>query len=27
VPCAAWECDIVFSNGQFVTKFPAADSD
>lgn len=23
VPCAAWECDIVFANGQFVTTFPA----
>jgi hypothetical protein len=23
VPCAAWECDIVFSNGQFMTTFPA----
>lgn len=22
-PCAAWECDIVFSNGEFVTQFPS----
>ena len=25
VPCAAWECDIVFANGQFVTQFPVGD--
>jgi len=25
-PCAAWECDIVFSNGEFITRFPAAAS-
>jgi hypothetical protein len=23
VPCGAWECDIVFFNGQFVTQFPS----
>jgi hypothetical protein len=23
VPCAAWECDIVFANGEFVTRFPS----
>jgi hypothetical protein len=25
VPCVAWECDIVFANGQFVTQFPVGD--
>ena len=26
VPCAAWECDIVFANGEFVTQFPSDDA-
>ena len=25
-PCAAWECDLVFSNGEFITRFPAGES-
>jgi hypothetical protein len=25
-PCAAWECDIVFSNGEFITRFPSDDA-
>ena len=24
-PCAAWECDIVYANGVFITQFPAGD--